>query len=299
MFPAEKARTRRNVRRLIFFIPVILILFFLFTLTTPVCNRTGTNRALKKETAEGQKTAVRAGTAKKTAIQEKAAQKTPAQKSKPEQKPVLKSAVLKENRFLEEELSLARSPQYYFVINLKDRMVEIRARGIVLKSWAASGIRYAGNPVPIKAAALVEKSTLNPPERKMIKPPENPQQTEKKQDRKAVAEESKQESAETSTAASYETFELEALEITDMPDSYELILDNGLKISIRTKTGVKNRMLQLAEIMRWHAWIPVSNFLFHRKEPRPRLLLYFDSKRDAQGIYWALIDGIKGLIWLP
>jgi len=29
------------------------------------------------------------------------------------------------------------------------------------------------------------------------------------------------------------------------------------------------------------------------------MILYFDQPRDAQGIYWAFIDGIQGIIWLP
>jgi hypothetical protein len=299
MFLGLKKMASRKTSRHLSFFSVLLTLFFAFSLINPVFGQTRTARALKKETTGLQKISTQTVTTKKVTTQEKVAQKAPVQKSKPEQKPVSNAAILKENKFLEEELNLAKNTQFYFVINLKEKIVEIRARGVVLKSWAAGGIRYSGKPVPIKAAALIEKSTLNPPERKMIKPGENQEKIEKKKNQKTEAEGSKPESSSSSSGTAADTFELEALEITDMPDSYELILDNGLKISIRSKSGVKNRMLRVAEIMRWYAWIPVSNFLFHRKEPRPRLLLYFDSKRDAQGIYWAFIDGIKGLIWLP
>ncbi|MBC7348450.1 MAG: hypothetical protein H5U05_00590 [Candidatus Aminicenantes bacterium] len=214
--------------------------------------------------------------------------------------------ILKENRFLEEELKLAKSPKYYFVLNLREKTLELRARGMVLKSWKASELRYTGKPVPLQVTTLTNKTALKPPERKVLNPAEQQAEGEKKAAEKAKQEEAKKkkaeelkkpEQAQTSTATPADTFEVEALEITDMPGSYELNFDDGLRIFVRSKSGLQESFRQTWEMLLWYTWYPVRHFLWRKSELRPQLILYFDDKHQAQGIYWAFIDGIKGIIW--
>ncbi|MGQ9801012.1 MAG: hypothetical protein ACUVRL_05030 [Candidatus Saccharicenans sp.] len=216
--------------------------------------------------------------------------------------------ILKENRFLEEELKLAKTPQYYFVLNLREKTLELRARGMVLKSWKASELRYTGKPVPLQVTTLTNKTALKPPERKVLNPAEQQAEEVKKAAEKAKQEEEKKkkaeeakkpEQAQTTTATPADTFEVEALEITDMPGSYELNFDDGLRIFIRSKSGLQESFRQTRERLLWYTWYPVKHFLWRKSELRPQLILYFDNMRDAQGIYWAFIDGIKGIIWFP
>ncbi|MCR4409118.1 MAG: hypothetical protein QHH43_00645 [Candidatus Saccharicenans sp.] len=215
--------------------------------------------------------------------------------------------VLKENRFLEEELKLAKTPQYYFVLNLKERTLELRARGMVLKSWKASELRYTGKPVPLQVTTLTNKTALNPPERKVL----NPAEQQAEEARKAAEEKARQEQqkkkengkkqdqTQATSATPADTFDVEALEITDMPGSYELNFDDGLRIFIRSKSGFSEKFRQTRETLLWYTWYPVKHFLNRKSELRPQLILYFDNMRDAQGIYWAFIDGLKGIIWFP
>lgn len=215
--------------------------------------------------------------------------------------------VLKENRFLEEELKLARTPRYYFVLNLREKTMELRARGMVLKFWKASELRYTGKPVPLQVTTLTNKTALNPPERKVL----NPAEQQAEEARKAAEEKARQEqqkkkengkkqdSTQSSTTTPTDTFDVEALEITDMPGSYELNFDDGLRIFVRSKSGFSEKFRQTRETLLWYTWYPVKNFLNRKSELRPQLILYFDNLRDAQGIYWAFIDGIKGIIWFP
>jgi len=213
--------------------------------------------------------------------------------------------ILKENRFLEEELSLAKKPKYYFVINLKDRKIELRARGMILKSWTASQIRYSGSPVPLKVITLSQKSALNPPERIEIKPGEGdpaarPEPVVSPDDKKGKKDKKKEKPAtsqEPDTGG--ETFELQALEITDMPGNYELIFDNGLEISVRSKNGNGQKLERLKENISWYILQPVKDLLSKNKNLNPKMILYFEKIREAQGIYWAFIDNIQGIIWLP
>ena len=213
-------------------------------------------------------------------------------------------AILKENRFLEEELSLARNPKYYFVIDLKDKKIEIRARGMILKSWTASQIRYSGRPVPIKVITLSQKSALNPPERRMIKPGEGdpasrPEPVPSGDDKQGKKDKKQGMVAAQEAASSGENFELQALEITDMPGSYELICNNGLEVAVRSGGEKQQKLNRLKENLSWHIFLPVKNFLKKNKNLNPKMILYFDEIRDAQGIYWAFIDDIQGIIWIP
>ncbi|HPU94375.1 MAG TPA: hypothetical protein PKU99_09650 [Candidatus Saccharicenans sp.] len=213
-------------------------------------------------------------------------------------------AILKENRFLEEELSLARNPKYYFVIDLKDRKVELRARGMILKSWTASQIRYSGRPVPLKVITLSQKSALNPPERRMIKPGEGdtasrPEPVPSGDNKKSKKDKKQQKAAAQEPASSGEKFELQALEITDMPGNYELIFDNGLEIAVRSENGKGQKLKRLKENIAWYIFQPVKNLLSKNKNLNPKMILYFEEMRPAQGIYWAFIDNIQGIIWLP
>jgi len=210
-----------------------------------------------------------------------------------------KLQVVKENIFLAEELSLAKNPQYYFVLNLKEKKIELRARGMVLKSWAARDIRYTGPAVPLKVTTLAQKTALKPPKRLLINPAENQAQessTAKPQEKKEEKA-GQEKTAAASGSGSSDNFEVQALEITDMPTSYELIMDNGLQVSIRTKGKEKSR--QQRELISWYVLRPIKNLLSSKKEIKPKMIIYFEKERDAQGLYWAFIDGLKGLIWLP
>lgn len=214
--------------------------------------------------------------------------------------------LLKENRFLEEELKLARKPQYYFVLNLKEKTLELRARGMVLKSWKAAELRYTGKPVPLQVTRLTGKTALKLPERKVINPEEKQTEEARRTGEKAREEENKKNEkkkqtgqAGVSASAAADSFEVEAMEITDMPGSYELNFDSGLRIYVRSKSDFRESFRQTRERLLWYTWYPVKYLINRNSELRPQLILYFDNQRQAQGIYWAFIDGIKGIIWFP
>jgi hypothetical protein len=118
------------------------------------------------------------------------------------------------------------------------------------------------------------------------------------QDKKKNAQKGTTETAQESGPEG-ETFQLEALEITDMPGNYELIFDNGLEISVRSPAGKGQKLRRIKENLSWYVFLPVNNFLKKGKAHNQKMILYFDQPRDAQGIYWAFIDGLKGIIWLP
>jgi len=207
--------------------------------------------------------------------------------------------LVKENKFLEKELSLAKNPKYYFVLNLREKKIELRARGMVLKSWTARDIRYSGPAVPLEITTLEQKTALKPPKRLLINPAENQKQEDAtaKPGEKKDGQAKQDKSGAASGSGTSDNFEVQALEITDMPTFYELIMDNGLQISVRSLGKEKSKLRR--EMISWYLIRPVKNFLSRKKEIKPRMIIYFEKERDAQGIYWAFIDGLKGLIWLP
>jgi hypothetical protein len=185
------------------------------------------------------------------------------------------ASTYRQNKFLEEEYALAKAPGFYFLINLKDKRIELKSKGIVLRTWKPQKVRFWGSPVPFQALALTRKTALTLPQRKIIK----------------LGEE---ESAPKPQAKPGE-FELEALEVKDMPRFFTLELENGTMISVVAKEkGVK----KLWSFLKWHIGMPLKTLKL-RQEKRTISLIQigFDDLKEGQALYWALTEGMKGLIW--
>ncbi len=181
----------------------------------------------------------------------------------------------RQSKFFEEEYALARAPGFYFLMNLKDKRIELKSRGIVLRTWNPQKIRFWGSPVPFRPLTLTRKTALTLPQRKIIKPGEE-----------EVAPKPQAKPGE---------FELEALELKDMPRFFTLELENGTAISVvRKEKGLK----KLWSSLKWHIGMPIKTLgLRQKKKPVSFIQVRFDDARDGQALYWALPEGIKGLIW--
>ncbi len=176
------------------------------------------------------------------------------------------------NILLKEELTLARASSCYFIIDLQARMIRLKARGKTLREWKIDGLRRWGDAVPLQAVTLMKKSALFAPERKKIKPGSNRQG---------------------------ETFELEVLELKDMPSSFSLFMNRGLHVYIRPKPdNFFSRALEVSRFLRWYTWIPLKNLWSEvKKKPLSALDIEVSSRKEAKSIYWALLEGFKGLIY--
>ncbi len=73
---------------------------------------------------------------------------------------------------MEEELALAKTPDFYFMMNLGARTIDLKARGFVLKRWTPDRVRFWGTPVAFKTLSLARKTALTLPQRRVIKPGE-------------------------------------------------------------------------------------------------------------------------------
>ena len=186
------------------------------------------------------------------------------------------------------EYTLAKDSNFYFVLDVVGRKLDLRVRGMVLMSWPLEKMRFWGNPGFAGSVQMVKKTTLKAPERIVIKPgdTEEPAPAAKPEEKAAAA------------PANPAEFDLEALELKDMPKAFSLDFDNGLHISVMSgDSGPEGMAKSLREAWRWYVDLPLRN-LFGSREGRKisELELTFPKGENAQAIYWHFFDGIKGII---
>lgn len=200
-----------------------------------------------------------------------------------------KAALAKKQDTLSAEYGLAKDAKFYFVFDVLGRKIELRARGMVLKTWPIREMRFWGRPEFAGTVELVKKTTLKAPERIVIKPGE----TEEIVKPASVAT-----PATAGSAAAAADYDLETIELRDMPRRFGLDLDNGLHITVKAKTGEAPGFgVRMKEAWRWYIGLPLQDLVGKRGEHElAELELILENELDAQSIYWHLFDGIKGII---
>lgn len=200
-----------------------------------------------------------------------------------------RAALAKKQDTLTAEYSLAKDAKFYFVLDLQGRKIELRVRGMALRTWPIESMRFWGRPEFSGTADLIKKTALKSPERIVIKPGESEVVTTP-----APAAKPAQPGAATSSA----DYDLEALELRDMPTRFSLDLSNGLHITVKARTGGSPGLgARLKDAWRWYVSLPLENLFGERGgKSLSELELVFADGKDPQSIYWHLFDGIKGII---
>jgi hypothetical protein len=203
--------------------------------------------------------------------------------------PVDKGALAKKQSSLNSEYALAKESQFYFVLDVLGRKLELRVRGMVLRSWPLQSMRFWGRPDFSGTVELVRKTTLKAPQRIVIKPGSEEAQP---------APAAKPTPTTGAAPANPAEFDLEALELKDMPKRFSLDFDNGLHVTVRSKgAGSGGWLRSLGAAWRWYINLPLKNLLGGgRGKGLSELELIFDGDKDAQAIYWHFFEGIKGII---
>lgn len=199
----------------------------------------------------------------------------------------------KDTRFLESEFKLARTDGIYFVINLKEKTVYLKARGTSYREFPIQGVKLWGKDARPEPHKLLQRSALFQPKREKIKPPPPKEET-------GVSNEAEEtESAE--DAAKPGAFELEALELKDMPRSFTLRLDGGVVISV--KPASEGRIFQYVGDaffqLKWYIVKPFAT-LWNAIRGRPYSAVYVKLRdADAQSLYWSFPEGTEAVIYYP
>jgi len=203
-----------------------------------------------------------------------------------------RTALAKTQAALTTEYGQAKDSNFYFVLDVLGRKLELRVRGMVLKSWPLQAMRFWGNPGFAGTVELVRKTTLKAPERIVIKPGDT------EEPEPAPAEAAKPAAKGAAVPASPAEFDLEALELKDMPKKFSLDFDNGLRITIKAGAGGSKGLAgTLKDAWHWYIDLPLRN-LFGSREGKKisELELTFEQGQEAQAIYWHFFDGIKGIV---
>jgi hypothetical protein len=182
---------------------------------------------------------------------------------------------LRLNQLLKEELSLAKTPALYFIFDLEGKSIMLKSRAMVLQEWKVESVHFWGVEPSLKDLTVVKKSALFAPKRKKIMPGAAEQQGEK--------------------------FELEALELKDMPSTYVLYLSEGIYLYIRPNPQkFISRLGNIGHLFNWYLWVPLRNLGFELgKKPFTAIDVKLANKEDAQALYWALAEGTKGVVFYP
>jgi hypothetical protein len=175
------------------------------------------------------------------------------------------------NRLLQAEYQLAKKDQLYFVFDLPARQVQIKASGVVLAALPIVHVQWQGQPGPEGLRTLSKRLATSPPQRVAIGP-----QAEEKPAGK---------------------FELQALEIDDMPSAYHLRLDDGNVLTVTpVAEGFWGRATATARGFWWWLSRPfISRWYSLRGKPytEQRLTL---AAHDARRLYWSFQEDMPCLI---
>jgi hypothetical protein len=180
-----------------------------------------------------------------------------------------------ENELLESELALAQKAQVYFIFNLKDKKIYIKTRGASMRELSIDQVKGWNLPTSVKPHPLLKKSSLFKPRREDIKPQEK-------------------------ETAITDKFEIDALELDDMPSRFNLILDDGVVITVRPRPGgILSYLETRGSSLGWYISRPLLT-LWGFLGKRPHSSLYISmEKTDAQSLYWSFYEGSQCIIYKP
>jgi len=184
---------------------------------------------------------------------------------------------------LKAEIELAREPHIYFMLNLKEKKLYFKARGIILKEIPVYDVNFWGDLSTIKTYTMNKKISLSAPVREKI----DPQEVKKEEEVKKEGPKDEK-----------EKFQLKALELDDMPSNFTFSLDDNVFISVKPgDKGVLPGLYAAAYALNWYVARPlytVWNAIRHKPYAAIHLRL---KKEDAQSLYWSFVEGGKIIIY--
>ncbi|MBS1111763.1 MAG: hypothetical protein H6Q95_55 [Nitrospirae bacterium] len=183
---------------------------------------------------------------------------------------------------LRSEIELAQKPHIYFMMNLKEKKIYFKARGIILKEIPVYDIKFWGDLSTIKPYTMTKKISSSAPTRDKI----DPQEIKKDEVKKEAKKDDK------------EKFQLKALELDDMPDSFTLSLDDNVSISVKPGgKGLVPEIYSAAYALNWYVARPLYT-VWNAIRRKPYTAIHLQLKKeDAQSLYWSFVEGGKIIIY--
>lgn len=190
-------------------------------------------------------------------------------------------------RQLKAEYDLARKPRLYVVFDLAQQQVHFKASGVAVATLAANEMRLWGRPTVGQSLTIAKAETLNPPEREKIVPADEDEPTRKPP------------KPAPKVGDAPPKIEIKALELDDMPQNYDLVLSDGLRIAVRSAPAdSKGKFRALTEKAYWYLSRPLisGHHYWHKKRYDELFILL--PPREARMIYWSFAEDTPCLIQL-
>ncbi|MEK6545228.1 MAG: hypothetical protein AABZ28_01695 [Nitrospinota bacterium] len=184
----------------------------------------------------------------------------------------------RENTLLKTELRIADKPLTYLVLDINDKKIFLKAKGIILREFNIIDMKIFGKRYIGQSYIFTERKALFSPKRTEITP-----------------QQPKNETADNSSSvpAQADTFDIE-----DMPTNYILYFNNDLSISV-TPQFYKNIFLSALNYIKkklihlWNSLQLIWNYL--KKTPFTRIETVMDTD-DARALYWSLPENADLII---
>lgn len=175
-----------------------------------------------------------------------------------------------ENKLLKDEWSLSQKSNLYVVFNLKEKTIQIKAKGVTLRALSIHDLYLWGKNLPGSSLALMKKSALVKPPRAIIRPGDMKEG---------------------------EDVSLDILELDDMPARYTLVLDNRIFITIRPSEGVTSKFGNMLASLKNFIVRPAITFWYAIRGKQYTALDLGLEKQDAKALYWSFPEGTKSIVY--
>jgi len=172
---------------------------------------------------------------------------------------------------LESELRLARKPGVYFVFDLLNGRVRIKARGMVLQDLAITEESLWGTLEETQPLILEARSSIGKPERQRV----------------PVGE------TASSTMPS-------ALEVRDMPCRYRLHFSGGLTLRVNSQSShFREQLASGVYALFWSLGRPIVSLAGLVRGNAFRWIDVTLPEEDAKTLYWTITDGAPAILYPP
>jgi hypothetical protein len=203
-----------------------------------------------------------------------------------------KAVIIERNKFLTAMLSIAEKPKHYFLLDIREKNFFLMNRGIVLREWSVDHVRFTGDPLPVQPFSLVSKNIQFADLRHKVNvEDENVNNTSTNNASDSKTSDNKKE----------DKFELNALELDDMPANYRLFLNGEISINVSSQSrGFWSSLKDTAHSIMWYTYYPILAIKSHYKKDKFTVIdISFKDRKEAQALFWAFTDGTECILLFP
>jgi hypothetical protein len=196
------------------------------------------------------------------------------------------------NRLLQAEYDLAKSQNLYFIFDLQTSRILYRVSGTTVAELPILSLRSWGRPADGIAYTLSKRTARKEPTREKIAIPDG------KEEEKPASPKPPPKPGEAPKPP-----DVQALEISDMPTEYTLLLNDGTLLTVRTTlpetADYKEKFRFYYDKYSWFVTRPLISISQHRQGNTYNEMLLTLPEREARMLYWSFQEGGRCLVHWP